>query len=78
MWTTPYGVVGAGADTFVGDYGHWDENRNLYFDGRRDDICNINGRKVIPSVRWKTRMLDVPGGEGGSGQSSHSGAAMIR
>ena len=58
--TTPYGVVGAGTDTFVGDYGHWDEAGNLYFDGRRDDICNINGRK-ISSVRVENAMLDVPG-----------------
>ena len=57
--TTPYGVVGAGADTFVGDYGHWDENGNLYFDGRRDDICNINGRKVS-SIRVENVLLDVP------------------
>lgn len=33
---------------------------NLYFDGRRDDICNINGRK-ISSVRVENAMLDVPG-----------------
>ena len=58
--TTPYGVVGAGTDTFVGDYGHWDEAGNLYFDGRRDDICNINGRK-ISSVKVENAMLDVPG-----------------
>lgn len=58
--TTPCGVIGTGPDAFAGDYGHWDEHGNLYFDGRRDDICNINGRKVS-AVRVENALLDVPG-----------------
>ena len=58
--TTPCGVIGADPDAFAGDYGHWDEAGNLYFDGRRDDICNMNGRKVS-SVRVENALLDVPG-----------------
>lgn len=44
--STDYGVLGTEKDTFVGDYGHFDHKGLLYFDGRRDDICNINGLKV--------------------------------
>lgn len=58
--TTNYGVMGVEPDAFIGDYGHLDENGNLYFDGRRDDICNINGRKVS-AIRVENALLTVPG-----------------
>lgn len=43
---TEYGVIGAESHSFIGDYGHIDRNGFLYFDGRKDDICNINGLKI--------------------------------
>lgn len=58
--TTDYGVMGVEPDAFIGDYGHLDESGNLYFDGRRDDICNINGRKVS-AIRVENALLTVPG-----------------
>ena len=58
--TTDYGVMGVEPDAFIGDYGHMDENGNLYFDGRHDDICNINGRKVS-AIRVENALLTVPG-----------------
>ena len=58
--TTNYGVMGVEPDAFIGDYGHLDENGNLYFDGRHDDICNINGRKVS-AIRVENALLTVPG-----------------
>lgn len=57
--TTNYGVMGVEPDAFIGDYGHLDENGNLYFNGRRDDICNINGRKVS-AIRVENALLTVP------------------
>ena len=58
--TTPYGVLGTEKNQFIGDYGHWDTHGNLYFDGRKDDICNINGRKVS-AVRVENAILEVAG-----------------
>ncbi len=58
--TTDYGVMGVESDAFIGDYGHLDENGNLHFDGRHDDICNINGRKVS-AIRVENALLTVPG-----------------
>ena len=58
--TTPYGVLGTEKNQFIGDYGHWDALGNLYFDGRKDDICNINGRKVS-AVRVENAILEVDG-----------------
>lgn len=57
---TEYGVLGTGTDAFIGDYGHLDEKGNLYFDGRRDDICNINGRKVS-AIRVENALRKVHG-----------------
>ena len=58
--TTEYGVLGVEPYAFIGDYGHLDEKGNLYFDGRRDDICNINGRKVS-AIRVENALLMVTG-----------------
>lgn len=44
--TTKYGILGIEGEVWIGDCGHMDENGNLYFDGRKDDICSINGRKI--------------------------------
>ena len=43
---TRYGILGIGNDAVIGDCGHTDAEGLFYFDGRDDDICNINGRKV--------------------------------
>lgn len=43
---TSYGILGIGNDAVIGDCGHEDKEGLFYFDGRDDDICNINGRKV--------------------------------
>lgn len=44
--TTPYHVEGVKMPFSLKDMGHMDENGNLYFDGRKDDIVSIRGRKV--------------------------------
>lgn len=44
--TTPYGILGFPEDAFIGDGGHVDEEGFFCFDGRMDDICSVNGRKV--------------------------------
>lgn len=43
---TDFGVIGAGKEASAGDYAHQDEEGYFCFDGRKDDICNINGRKI--------------------------------
>ena len=44
--TTPYHVEGALCPFSLKDLGHMDAAGNLYFDGRKDDIVSIRGRKV--------------------------------
>lgn len=58
--TTEYGVIGTEKETFIGDYGHMDEEGFFYFDGRKDDIYNINGRKVS-AVRVENALLEIGG-----------------
>lgn len=43
---TDFGVIGAGKEASAGDYAHQDEEGYFCFDGSKDDICNINGRKI--------------------------------
>lgn len=44
--TTPYHVEGVLCPFSLKDLGHMDVAGNLYFDGRKDDIVSIRGRKV--------------------------------
>ncbi len=57
---TSYGILGIGSDAVIGDCGHTDEEGLFYFDGRDDDICNINGRKVS-SLRVEEAVRRFPG-----------------
>lgn len=57
--TTQYAVIGIIGETFIGDYGHTDEEGFFYFDGRYDDICNVNGRK-ISAIRVENAILSLP------------------
>ncbi len=55
---TAFGVIGAGKEASAGDYAHQDAEGYFCFDGRKDDICNINGRK-ISAVRVEQAVLDL-------------------
>lgn len=55
---TAFGVIGAGKEASAGDYAHQDAEGYVCFDGRKDDICNINGRK-ISAVRVEQAVLDL-------------------
>lgn len=44
--TTPYHVVGVVCPYTLSDCGYLDEQGNLHFTGRSDDIINLRGRKV--------------------------------
>ena len=55
---TDFGVIGAGKEASAGDYAHQDPEGYFCFDGRKDDICNINGRK-ISTVRVEQAILDL-------------------
>ena len=57
---TRYGILGIGNDAVIGDCGHTDAEGLFYFDGRDDDICNINGRKVS-SLRVEEAVRTFPG-----------------
>ena len=57
---TAYGILGIGSDAVIGDCGHIDKDGLFYFDGRDDDICNINGRKVS-SLRVEEAVREFPG-----------------
>ena len=57
---TRYGILGIGNDAVIGDCGHTDAEGLFYFDGRDDDICNINGRKVS-SLRIEEAVRTFPG-----------------
>ncbi len=57
---TAYGIIGIGNDAVIGDCGHTDADGLFYFDGRDDDICNINGRKVS-SLRVEEAIRAFPG-----------------
>ena len=67
--TTDYGVIGTGIDSFIGDYGHFGRDGFLYFDGRKDDICNINGRKVS-TVRIEQALSGMEGIAGAAVKST--------
>lgn len=56
--TTDWAVIGLRERAFIGDYGHFDDNGLLYFDGRQDDICNINGIKVS-AIRVENALLEL-------------------
>lgn len=56
--TTDWAVIGLGEQSFIGDYGHFDDNGLLYFDGRQDDICNINGIKVS-AIRVENALIEL-------------------
>ncbi len=58
--STRYGVIGTKEETWIGDCGHIDQNGLLYFDGRKDGICNINGRKVL-AVKIENELAGCPG-----------------
>lgn len=57
---TAYGIIGIGSDAVIGDCGRIDKDGLFYFDGRDDDICNINGRKVS-SLRVEEAVREFPG-----------------
>ena len=46
MVNTKWGVIGTGKEASAGDYAHLDEEGYFCFDGRKDDICSINGQKI--------------------------------
>ena len=58
---TRYGILGIGNDAVIGDCGHTDAEGLFYFDGRDDDICNINGRKVSSFFRIRRGGADISG-----------------
>lgn len=58
--STRYGVIGMEQESRIGDRGHFDQQGNLYFDGRNDGIVNVNGRKMS-SVQIERRLEEVPG-----------------
>lgn len=55
---TAFGVIGTGKEASAGDYAHKDPDGYFCFDGRKDDICNINGRK-ISAVRVEQAVLNL-------------------
>lgn len=55
---TAFGVIGTGKEASAGDYAHKDPEGYFCFDGRKDDICNINGRK-ISAVRVEQAVLNL-------------------
>ncbi len=57
---TRYGILGIGNDAVIGDCGHTDAEGLFYFDGRDDDICNINGRKSV-ILRVEEAVRTFPG-----------------
>lgn len=58
--STRYGVIGTKDEAWIGDCGHFDRNGMLYFDGRKDGICNVNGRKVL-AVKIENELESCPG-----------------
>ena len=57
--TTPYHVEGALCPFSLKDLGHMDAAGNLYFDGRKDDIVSIRGRKVS-LLKIEGALEDIP------------------
>ena len=43
---TPYSAIGITGPYSVGDMGYTDHKGYLYFNGRKDNVYNIHGRKV--------------------------------
>jgi len=58
--STRYGVIGTKEEEWIGDCGHIDQNGLLCFDGRKDGICNVNGRKVM-SLKIENELAGCPG-----------------
>ena len=56
---TPYHVEGALCPFSLKDLGHMDAAGNLYFDGRKDDIVSIRGRKVS-LLKIEGALEDIP------------------
>ena len=44
--STPYSAIGIEGPWSVGDMGYMDRKGYLYFNGRKDNVYNIHGRKV--------------------------------
>lgn len=57
---TPYGVEGLEMPYSSGDLGYLDENGDLYFLGKKENILNIHGRKISPEKVEKF-LLEVKG-----------------
>lgn len=57
---TKYGVIGTKEEEWIGDCGHINQNGLLCFDGRKDGICNVNGRKVM-SAKIEIELAGCPG-----------------
>lgn len=57
--TTPYHVEGVLCPFSLKDLGHMDVAGNLYFDGRKDDIVSIRGRKVS-LLKIEGALEDIP------------------
>lgn len=57
--TTPYHVEGVLCPFSLKDLGHMDAAGNLYFDGRKDDIVSIRGRKVS-LLKIERALEDIP------------------
>ncbi len=58
MVNTKWGVIGTGKEASAGDYAHLDEEGYFCFDGRKDDICSINGQK-ISCIRVEQAILSL-------------------
>lgn len=57
--TTPYHVEDVVCPFSLKDMGHMDVEGNLYFDGRKDDIVSIRGRKVS-LLKIERDLEDIP------------------
>lgn len=58
MVNTKWGVIGTRKEASAGDYAHLDEEGYFCFDGRKDDICSINGQK-ISCIRVEQAILSL-------------------
>lgn len=57
---TPYSAIGIKGPYSVGDTGYIDKNGYLYFNGRKDNVYNIHGRK-ISAVKIENALTSLDG-----------------
>ena len=56
---TPYSAIGITGPYSVGDTGYMDRDGYLYFNGRKDNVYNIHGRKVS-AVKIENALNSLP------------------